>query len=62
MDYIEFQYSGGLKLEKITISKNSIVSIQKPVSEKHGCIISLANGEKYPLKESYENVISILKD
>lgn len=62
MDYIEFQYSGGLKLEKITVNKNSIISIQKPVSEKHGCIISLSNGEKYPLKESYENVISILKD
>jgi hypothetical protein len=62
MDYIEFQYSGGLKLERVSVGKDAIISVQKTISGNYGCIISLSNGEKYPVKESYENVISMLRD
>lgn len=62
MDYIEFQYSGGLKLEKILIRKDATIAVQKTISGNYGCIISLSNGEKYPVRESYENVVSMLKD
>lgn len=62
MKHLEFQYSGGLKLEKILVRKDAIISVQKTISGNYGCIISLSNGEKHPVGESYENVVSMLKD
>lgn len=62
MKHLEFQYSGGLKPEKILVRKDAIISVQNTILGNYECIISLSNGEKHPVGESYENVVSMLKD
>ena len=54
-EYLELTYNGGLKIEKLRVKISSIISIQKPCKEGIGCIIQLM-GEKYPVKETYEEV------
>lgn len=59
--YLEFEYTGGLMLEKILIRKSSITSVQKP-KNGNGCIVQ-AMSEKFPVGDSYESVVSeLLKD
>jgi len=55
-DHIEFTYVGGLELNKVTLAVDQIVSIQKPKATQFGCIISMTNGEKFPVKELYDDV------
>ena len=54
-DFLELTYVGGLNLEKITLRKTAISSVQKPKSDKYGCIIQVMT-EKFPVEESYEFV------
>ena len=38
-NFLRLTYSGGLQLEEITVRKSSIVAVQKPKSNKYGCIV-----------------------
>ena len=59
-NFLRLTYSGGLQLEEIIVRKSSIVAVQKPKSNKFGCIVQML-GDKYPVKESYEEVVSLLQ-
>jgi len=59
---IQLTYSGnGLQLDKVTFAVAHITSIQKPRSDEHGCIVGLDSGEKFPVVEKYDNIISMLR-
>lgn len=58
-DFVELTYAGGLKLEKIYVRTSAISCIQKTTSDKFGCIIQVMT-EKYPVKESYESVKTMI--
>jgi len=59
--FMELNYAGDLELEKVMINLDFITCIQKPKKDTFGCIISMDNGEKYPVKETYNEVIDTLK-
>lgn len=45
-------------LEKISVRKSSVTSVQKP-KNPHGCIVQVMT-EKFPVSESYEEVLKKL--
>lgn len=57
-DFIELTYCGGLMLEKISVRKSSVTSVQKPKNPR-GCIVQVMT-EKFPVAESYEEVLKNL--
>jgi len=57
--YIEVTNCGGLKIKNVTIKIDSIVSIQKPISEDVGCIIE-TEASKIPVTESYDIVRNMI--
>lgn len=57
-DFIELTYCGGLMLEKISVRKSSVTSVQKPKNPR-GCIVQVMT-EKFPVAESYEEVLKKL--
>lgn len=59
--FLELRYAGSLQLEKIGINTNYISAIEKPNHDKFGCIIVMTNGEKFPVKELYDDVLKIVK-
>lgn len=59
---LEFTYLGNLKLNKVSINANYIVSIQDPCNSKYGCIITTIDGDKFPVQEKYLDVIRLLKN
>lgn len=60
--FITLTNAGGLKIETVVLNKRQIVSVQKPQNNKFGSIISMVNGEKFPVKESFNCVIEMLKE
>ena len=56
-EFLELTYAGGLELEKIMFRRSAISCIQKPKSDKFGCIVVLNSGEKYPVKETYDFLV-----
>lgn len=57
--FIEVTNAGSLKIQKISIRKSAIITVAKPESGDIGCIIQL-DGEKYPIKESYDLILRML--
>lgn len=57
-DFIELAYNGGLMLEKVSVRKSAVSSVQKP-KNGHGCIVQVM-AEKFPVAESYEEVLGKL--
>ena len=58
--YIEVTYAGGLELEKVLVKLDSIIAVQKPKSDKFGCIIQTITGEKYPITDDYDSMKELL--
>ena len=58
-DFIELTYCGEMMLEKISIRKSSVVSVQKPKYPLHGCIVQVVS-ENFPVEDSYEEVLKML--
>lgn len=59
--FLELSYAGGMQLEKIGINTNYISAIEKRNNDKFGCIIVMTNGDKFPVKELYDDVLKIVK-
>lgn len=58
-DFIELTYCGEMMIEKISIRKSSVVSVQKPKNHIYGCIVQVMS-EKFPVEETYEEVLKML--
>ncbi len=61
MKFLKVTNAGSNQITNISINPRSIVSVQKPIKDTFGCIITVA-GEKFPVKESYSEVMSFLEE
>lgn len=62
MELLKVNNAGTNQVSEISINPNFIVSIQKPIRNNFGCIIVVSGGEKIPVKETYNEVISFLEE
>lgn len=61
MKFLKLTNGGSLRIAELWIRKDSVVTVQRPMEGKFGCIVTTANGEKYPLKETYDEVLRALE-
>ena len=61
MKFLKVTNAGSNQVTSISINPKYVVSVQKPVRDTFGCIITVA-GEKFPVKETYSEVMSFLEE